>query len=86
MGYNVTLIRKLTPRSKNEFKRYAKDVSLPIPPIHGMIVDRFNIDNISVDTESNTVICYTDLVTFGGDDEAFDKSCEEHVLSGWKRI
>lgn len=86
MEYEVTLVRKLMPQSDNEFKRYAKNVSLPIPPSRGMIVDRFTIDDISIDTKSNTVLCYMDSVTFGGDEDAFDKSCEEHVISGWKRV
>jgi len=84
--YDVILIRKLMPRSENEFKRYSKNVRLPIPPIPGLIVDNFTIERVEIDTDRNIVICYMDSVTFGGDEGAFDESCENHVADGWTRI
>lgn len=86
MMYDVVLVRKLMPRSENEFKRYSKIVLLPISPFPGLEVDNIAIDHISVDIDRDTVVCYMEPVTFGGDEVAFDESCENHVLSGWKRI
>jgi len=86
MEYKIKLIRKVTPDDGSSFKRYAKDITISIPPFPGLVINHIVVDYVSIDVDLNLVTCYTVTIDTDGDMGLFDRYCEDHVADGWHRI
>lgn len=85
MKCNVKLIKTIKLVSMGSFKKYKKDITIPIQPYPGLLIDNETIEAVSIDTDLNMIICHVFSVDAQGE-KMFDVYCDSHEANGWIRI
>lgn len=84
--YNVKLVRVINFITDASYKKYTKEIVLPIPPFPGLLIDNVSIDHITVETVSDLVTCHMTPVNAGNDAMVFNYHCDAQVDAGWTRV
>ena len=84
--YNVKLTRVIHFIVGASYKKYMKEIVLPIPPFPGLLIDNVSIDHITVETVSDLVTCHMSPVDVNGDEMVFNYYCDAQVNAGWTRV